>query len=103
MEEGTLSSSMAKTVFADMFETGRLAEASAAALGMEQISDADAVLEAVDEAIAANPKAVTDYRAGKDTAVKFLVGQVMKVTRGKANPQVSTELVRKQLDSGGGV
>ncbi len=99
VEDGTLSSSMAKTVFADMFETGRLAEASAAALGMEQISDADAVLVAVDEAIAANPKAVTDYRAGKDTAVKFLVGHVMRMTRGKANPQVSTELVRKQLDS----
>ena len=102
VEDGTLSSSMAKTVFADMFETGRGAAESASSLDMTQISDTDAVQSAVDEAISANPKAVADYRAGKDTAIKFLVGQVMKVTRGKANPKLANELMRKQLDSGGG-
>jgi aspartyl-tRNA(Asn)/glutamyl-tRNA(Gln) amidotransferase subunit B len=100
VDGGTLSSSMAKTVFIDMFETGRPAAESASALGMEQISDTSAVQAAVDEAIAANSKAVADYRAGKDSAVKFLVGQVMRVTRGKANPKLATELVRKRLDSG---
>jgi aspartyl-tRNA(Asn)/glutamyl-tRNA(Gln) amidotransferase subunit B len=100
VDGGTLSSSMAKTVFADMFETGRTAKDSASALGMEQISDTSAVQAAVQEAIAANPKAVADYHGGKDSAVKFLVGQVMKVTRGKANPKLATELVQKQLDSG---
>ena len=64
-----------------------------------QISDTDAVQAAVSEAIAANPDPVQDYLAGKQQAMGFLVGQVMKATRGKANPRMASQMVREQLEA----
>ena len=99
VDNGTLNSSMAKAVFAEMFESGQPASQVARALGMVQISDVDAVQAAVDQAVDSNPKAVADYLGGKETALRFLVGQVMKVTRGKANPKVAADLLQKRLGS----
>jgi aspartyl-tRNA(Asn)/glutamyl-tRNA(Gln) amidotransferase subunit B len=67
--------------------------------GFHQISDAGQVGAAVDEVLAANPAAVADYRAGKVQAVGFLVGQVMKATRGQADASVVQTLVRERLDA----
>ena len=99
IESGTLSTSMAKTVFEKMFETGQPPKQIAEEAGMAQISDAEAVLPAVQQAIADNPQPVADYLNGKETAIRFLVGQVMKITRGKANPQLVSELLSEELKS----
>ena len=99
VSDGTLSSSMAKTVFDDMFASGNPPGQIAEERGLVQISDADALGNAVDEAIASNPKPVSEYLAGKEQAIRFLVGQVMRITRGKANPQLATQLLQQRLDS----
>jgi aspartyl-tRNA(Asn)/glutamyl-tRNA(Gln) amidotransferase subunit B len=82
-----------------MFRTGRSAKAVVADLGLVQISDSSALADAVAQAVDGNPQAVADYLAGKETAAKFLVGQVMKATRGNANPSVVAELIVEQLDA----
>ena len=82
-----------------MFITGKSASATVEDLGLAQITDSGAIGDAVKEAIEANPSAVSDYVAGKETAAKFLVGQVMKVTRGKANPSIVSELIIQQLEA----
>jgi aspartyl-tRNA(Asn)/glutamyl-tRNA(Gln) amidotransferase subunit B len=99
IDAGTLSTGMAKTVFEDMFKTGRPPKEIAEGAGMVQISDADAIRAAVEEAVAGNPAPVADYLKGKETAMRFLVGQVMKVTRGKANPQMAAGLIKEKLES----
>ena len=99
IDDGTLSTSMAKTVFETMFETGRSPKQIAEADGMAQIVDAQSLKPAVDQAISSNPKPVADYLAGKETAVRFLVGQVMKLTRGKANPNLVSEMVKESLEA----
>jgi aspartyl-tRNA(Asn)/glutamyl-tRNA(Gln) amidotransferase subunit B len=68
-----------------------------AELGLEQISDASAIEKIVDEVLAANPKSVEEFRAGKDKAFNALVGQAMKATKGKANPQQVNEILRRRL------
>ncbi|HLG51245.1 MAG TPA: Asp-tRNA(Asn)/Glu-tRNA(Gln) amidotransferase subunit GatB [Chloroflexota bacterium] len=100
IEQGTISSRAAKDVFERMFRTGEPAARVVEDMGLTQISDAAALERLVDEAIAANPKSVADYRAGKTQALGFLVGQVMKASRGKANPGLVNALLRARLDSG---
>jgi aspartyl-tRNA(Asn)/glutamyl-tRNA(Gln) amidotransferase subunit B len=99
VDEGALSSTMAKTVFEKMFETGRSADDIARSEGLTQISDTDAVSAAVEQAIADNPDPVRDYLGGKQQAMGFLVGQVMKATRGQANPRMASQLVREKLEA----
>ena len=99
IDAGTLSTGMARTVFEEMFNTGRPPKAIAEESGMAQISDTDVVQAAVEQAIDGNPKPVADYLGGKETAMRFLVGQVMKLTKGKANPQIATTLVKEKLES----
>ena len=99
IDAGTLNSTMAKAVFEEMFKSGRSPEEIAEETGMVQISDVDAVRGAVGEAVEGNPDPVADYLSGKEAAMRFLVGQVMKITRGKANPQLAAELLRQELDS----
>ena len=99
IDAGTLSTSMARTVFEKMFESGHSPKQIAEKDGMVQISDAGAVESAVDQAIAKNPEPVADYLGGKETAMRFLVGQVMKITWGKANPQLASDLVKEKLES----
>jgi aspartyl-tRNA(Asn)/glutamyl-tRNA(Gln) amidotransferase subunit B len=99
VDAGTLSSTMAKSVFETMYSTGKSPQAIAESEGLVQISDTDAVGAAIDEVISDNPQPVQDYLEGKESAIQFLVGQVMKITRGKANPKVTTELLKEKLEA----
>ena len=99
VDDSTLSSTMAKTVFEKMFATGLPPKQIAESEGLVQISDTDAVLAVVVDAIVANPDPVRDYLAGRQQAMGFLVGQVMKATRGKVNPRMASQMVREQLET----
>ncbi|HUX87042.1 MAG TPA: Asp-tRNA(Asn)/Glu-tRNA(Gln) amidotransferase subunit GatB [Chloroflexota bacterium] len=101
MDNGVISGRAAKEVFEEMFQTGEPANRIVDAKGLTQISDAASLDRLVEEAIDANPKSVADYRAGKPQALGFLVGQVMKASRGKANPGVVNGLLRSKLDQVG--
>jgi len=96
--DGTLSSKLAKEVF-DALWTGEARDVDAVieARGLKQVSDASAIGPIIDEVLAANPKSVEEFRAGKDKAFNALVGQVMKATKGKANPQQVNDLLRQKL------
>ena len=96
--DGAISGTNAKEVFAEHFETGAPVAAIVEARGFRQISDAGALGAAIDTVLAANPDAVADYRAGKGAAVGFLVGQVMKATRGQANAAMAQTALRERLD-----
>lgn len=99
IEDGTISSKIAKTVFEEMYRTGKDPRTIVAEQGLTQVSEAGAIEEVVNNVIAANAKAVADYRSGKQDALKFLVGQVMKETRGRANPGLVNDLLRQKLAS----
>ncbi|GAA4725843.1 Asp-tRNA(Asn)/Glu-tRNA(Gln) amidotransferase subunit GatB [Brevibacillus fulvus] len=98
IEKGTISSKIAKTVFKEMVETGKDPGKIVEEQGLVQISDEGALKQIVIDAIAANPQAVEDYKAGNDRAVGFFVGQVMKQTKGKANPAMVNKLIMEQLN-----
>ena len=96
--DGTLSSKLAKEVFEALWNReGQDADAIIEARGLKQLSDASAIEPIIDEVLAANPKSVEEFRAGKDKAFNALVGQIMKATKGKANPQQVNELLKKKL------
>ncbi len=97
IEEGTISGRIAKDVFEETFHSGRDPEEIVKERGLVQISDADELSRIVAEVVAANPNVVDDYRSGKDKALGYLVGQVMKATRGKANPKMVNKLLREKL------
>jgi len=97
IHDGTISNKIAKEVFDAMWNGEGTADAVIAARGLKQISDAGALEGIVAEVLAANPKQVDDYRAGKEKAFNSLVGQVMKATQGKANPAQVNALLRKKL------
>ena len=97
VDQGTISSSVAKDVFAKMYESGRTAEAIVRADGLAQTSDEGALLAIVKQVLAQNPDAIAQVRAGKNNAFGFLVGQAMKASKGKGNPKVINELLKKEL------
>ena len=96
--DGTLSGKLAKDVFAKMFESGRPAAEIVEAEGLEQISDEGSLQKIIDEVLAANQKQVETYRGGKMGVLGFFVGQIMKATRGQADPKLVNELLCKSLD-----
>ena len=96
---GVLSTSLAKTVLEAMYAGGGAAADIVREQGLGQISDAGAVAAAVAEAIAANPRAVADYLNGKETAARFLMGQVMRLTKGQAQPDLALQLVQEGLEA----
>ena len=96
--DGTISTKIAKEVFAEMFESGRSPREIVEEKGLVQISDESEIEATVDRVIGENEKSVRDYRSGTKKALSFLVGQVMKHTRGKANPKIVNELLRKKLE-----
>ena len=103
--DGTISNKIARDVFAELWGARSAAQAGATTVdgiietrGLKQISDSGAIEKIVDEVLTANPKSVEEFRAGKDKAFNALVGQVMKATKGKANPQQVNELLRRRLD-----
>jgi aspartyl-tRNA(Asn)/glutamyl-tRNA(Gln) amidotransferase subunit B len=93
----TISSSAAQQVFAEMFETGKSPAAIVQEKGLAQVSDTGAIEKFCDEAIAANPGPVNDFKSGKAAALNFLKGQVMKLSKGKANPAVASEILERKL------
>ena len=99
--DGTINRTSAREVLDAHAATGDPVGAIVDRLGLRQISDADALGRIVDEVMAANPDAVADVRAGKEQAIKFLVGQVMKATRGQANASVAQAALRERLEGGG--
>ena len=97
VDQGLISAKIANDIFSDIFETGAMPEAYVKEKGMVQISDTSAIEKAVDEVIAANPAEVEAYKGGKTKLISFIVGQIMRVTKGKANPALVNELLAKKL------
>ena len=97
VENKTISSSAAQQVFAEMFATGKVPAAIVQEKGLAQVSDTGAIEKFCDEAIAANPAPVADYKAGKVAALNSLKGQVMKLSKGKANPALVGEILERKL------
>src|SRR5438105_8877691 len=95
--DGRVSSAGAKTALAVAFETGQPVETIVRDRGLEQVSDTSALAGVIDEAIAENPGPVEQFRKGKEGAINALVGQVMKKTRGSANPKLVADLIRTRL------
>lgn len=98
IDAGTISGKIAKTVFEEMFKTGNDPAQVVKEQGLVQISDAGELEALAQKIIAANPKSVADYLGGKEQAIGYLVGQMMKETKGRANPGMVNELLRKELD-----
>ncbi len=97
VDRGTISNTVAKDVFARMYESGRSAEDIVQSEGLAQIGDESALLGIVRDAIANNADAVDQFRKGRNNAFGFLVGHVMKASKGKANPKVVNELLKREL------
>ena len=99
MDAGTISGKIAKTVFDEMYANGKMPDEIVKEKGLVQISDESALDGIIASVIAANPNSVQEYRSGKAKAFGFFVGQVMKATQGKANPQVVNTLLKQKLDA----
>lgn len=99
IEGGTITGAAAKTVFEEMFRSGRPPADIVRELGLEQIGGADEIGAIADKVIEENPKAVADYQAGKQEAIKFLVGQMMRQTKGRVNPETATDMLRQRLEA----
>jgi aspartyl-tRNA(Asn)/glutamyl-tRNA(Gln) amidotransferase subunit B len=97
VEAGTISGKQAKEVFSEMFASGKGAAAIVQEKGIEQLSDADALEALCDQVIAANPKPVADFKAGHGVSLNFLKGQVMKLSKGTANPALVGEILEQKL------
>jgi aspartyl-tRNA(Asn)/glutamyl-tRNA(Gln) amidotransferase subunit B len=97
IDSGRISGKQAKEVFAEMFATGKRAGAIVKEKGIEQLSDVSAIEALCDQVIAANRKSVADFKAGNLASLNFLKGQVMKLSKGKANPQLAGEILEKKL------
>lgn len=98
VDAGTISSSVARKVFDEVVENGKEPDVIVKEKGLVQISDEGAIKEVVNKIIAANPQSIVDYKAGKDRALGFLVGQCMKEMKGKGNPQILNKLILEELN-----
>ncbi|NWF97696.1 MAG: Asp-tRNA(Asn)/Glu-tRNA(Gln) amidotransferase subunit GatB [Nitrospirae bacterium] len=97
LEDGTISGKIAKTVFEDIYKTGKDAAVIVKEKGLVQITNTDEIEKAVDEVLLKNPDEVERYKSGDKKLLGFFVGQIMKITRGKANPQLVNEILNKKL------
>lgn len=97
IDDGTISSKIAKDVFEEMFKTGKEPEEIVEEKGLTQISDEDKLVEIINNILDENQDVVEEIQSGNDRPVGFLVGQVMKETRGKANPQLANKLIREEV------
>ena len=95
--DNTISGTIAKTVFDDMFETGREAADIVEEKGLRQVTDTGEIDGIIDTVLADNADKVAEYRGGKDKLFGFFVGQVMRASQGKANPKMVNDLLRKKL------
>ncbi len=98
IENGTISSKIAKQVFKELIENGGDAEQIVKEKGLVQISDEGALLQIISEALDNNPQSIDDFKNGKQKAVGFLVGQIMKATKGQANPQMVNKLLVEEIN-----
>ncbi len=99
VEGGTITASSGRAVLRDMFATGQPAGEIVKEKGLAQISDQEALARVVEQILAANPEQVALYRGGKETLLQWFVGQVMRATRGKANPQIVRSLLQEKLQA----
>ena len=99
IEDNTISGKIAKDVFVEMFNLGKDAKTVVDEKGLVQVTDSSAIETFVVQAIEMNPAQVEQYRSGKTMVLQFFVGQVMKLSKGKANPQLVVELLKSKLDS----
>ncbi len=97
LAQRVISGKMAKDVLREAFESGKTPRVIVADRGLSQIADSSEIESVVDEVVTENPEAAEDLRQGKEAALKFLMGQVMKKTRGKANPSMASDVLRKKL------
>ncbi|MGE3545545.1 MAG: Asp-tRNA(Asn)/Glu-tRNA(Gln) amidotransferase GatCAB subunit B, partial [Kofleriaceae bacterium] len=97
VESGTISGKIGKEIFEESYRTGEEPAAIVERRGVQQISDERVLAEIIDRVVASNPKQANEYAAGKDGLFGFFVGRVMKETQGRANPTLTTELLRKRL------
>jgi aspartyl-tRNA(Asn)/glutamyl-tRNA(Gln) amidotransferase subunit B len=97
VEEGTISSKIANDIFGELFISGEMPKEYVKAKGLAQISDTDALAATVESVLADNPDEVAAYRGGKTKLLSFFVGQVMRATRGKANPALVNKLLKNKL------
>ena len=97
IDEGTISGKIAKTVFDEMRHSKQPPQAIVTAHGLTQVSDEGALAAQIEQVIAASPDKVAEYRAGRDKLLQFFVGQVMRATQGKANPQLLSDLLKQKL------
>lgn len=98
VDKGAISGKIAKTVFEEMWATGKDAASIVAEQGLSQMSNEGEIVAIVDAVITANPQSVTDFKAGKDRAIGFLVGQIMKQTKGRANPDLVNRLLKERME-----
>lgn len=98
VDDGKISNTIAKKVFTVMFDTKKDPLTIVKEQGLEVVNDESAILDAVKKIVSANPQSVADYKNGKEKALGFLVGQVMKETKGKANPQILNRLLKETLE-----
>jgi len=98
VDSGVISGKIAKTVFDEMVSSGKPPEAIVQEKGLVQVTDADAITEVIEQVLSEHAKEVSDYRGGKTKLFGFFVGQVMKATRGKANPKMVNEILKKMLE-----
>lgn len=98
MDSGKISGKIAKAIFAEVFETGKLPSVLVEEKGMTQISDTSEIEMIIDQVFAENPGPVAELKAGKDKTLGFLVGQVMKLTQGRANPQVVNQIIVRKIN-----
>jgi aspartyl-tRNA(Asn)/glutamyl-tRNA(Gln) amidotransferase subunit B len=101
VDKGVISGKIAKSVFEEMLASGEDPAGIVERKGITQISDEEEISQVIEEVIGENPKSVEDYKGGKQKAIGFLVGQVMRKTKGRANPQLVNELLRRSLDKPG--
>jgi aspartyl-tRNA(Asn)/glutamyl-tRNA(Gln) amidotransferase subunit B len=95
-----ISGKIGKTVFEEMYQTKNRASEIVKEKGLTQIADEGELLQLIDDVLTANPGPVAEYEAGKEKSFTFLVGQVMKASRGKANPALVNRLLQERLKSG---
>ena len=100
INKGTINGKIAKSIFSEMFTSGVHPEKIVKDKGLVQVTDTNEILNFVKQAVDANPKPVEEFKNGKGTALNYLVGQVMKLSKGKANPQLAAETIRKTIADG---
>ena len=99
MDKGTISGKIAKQVFEEMYETGSSAEDIVRKKGLTQVSDGAEIETIIAKVLAANPDGVEKYRSGNTKVFGFFVGEVMKETKGKANPKMVNQILQEKLKS----